>query len=75
MSNTSSDLEQGGFILLKTSIQNKNRVIRVDLNAQQYQIAVKAHSEGKKAQCTGTELHINKKKGRLQTLTSFMILS
>ncbi|MDC4236875.1 hypothetical protein [Pasteurella multocida] len=75
VSNTSSDLEQGGFILLKTSIQNKNRVIRVDLNAQQYQIAVKAHSEGKKAQCTGTELHINKKKGRLQTLTSFMILS
>lgn len=75
VSNTSSHLEQGGFILLNTSIQGKNRTIRVDLNAEQYQIALKAHSEGKKAKCIGTELHINKKKGRLQTLTSFSILN
>lgn len=75
VSNTSVDLEQGGFILLNTFIQNKNRTIRIDLNAEQYQAAIKAHSEGKKARCVGKELHINKKNGRLQTLTSFSVLN
>lgn len=75
VSNTSSHLEQGGFILLSTSVQNKNRTIRVDLNAEQYQMALKAHSEGKKARYIGSKLYINKNKGRLQTLTTFSILN
>lgn len=69
----SSDLEQGGYIRVKTKVQHKNTEIRVDLNAKQYQAALQAHAQGRTVRCIGENLYVNKV-GRLHTLHQFSIM-
>lgn len=70
----SNNLEQGGYITVKTKVHHKNSEVRVDLNAEQYQTALQAHAQSKQVRCIGENLYINKT-GRLHTLHQFMVLS
>ncbi|SEP87019.1 hypothetical protein [Basfia succiniciproducens] len=70
----SSNLAEGGYIQVPCKIENKSVEIRIDLSPEQYQLAAEAHKNGQQIRCKGENLYINKKKGRLQKLTSMNTL-
>lgn len=70
----SSNLADGGYVQVPCKIENKTVEIRIDLLPEQYQLAAEAHKNGQQIRCKGKNLHINKKKGQFQTLTSMNIL-
>lgn len=70
----SSNLAEGGYIQVPCKIEDKTVEIRIDLSPEQYQLATEAHKTGQQIRCKGESLYINKKKGRLQKLTSINIL-
>ena len=62
---------QGGYIIIPCKVERKSVEVRIDLNAEQYKLANKYHTEEKEVICKGKDLHINKKSGRLQKLLEF----
>lgn len=70
----SSNLAEGGYIQVPCKIGDKTVEIRIDLPPEQYQLAAEAHKTEQQVRCKGENLYINKKKGRLQKLTSINIL-
>ncbi|KGQ30005.1 hypothetical protein P375_11390 [Gallibacterium genomosp. 2] len=70
----SSNLAEGGYIQVPCKIENKTVETRIDLSPEQYQLAAEAHKTGQQIRCKGESLYINKKKGRLQKVTSINIL-
>ena len=70
----SNNLAEGGYIQVPCKIEDKTVEIRIDLPPEQYQLAAEAHKTEQQIRCKGENLYINKKKGRLQKLTSINIL-